>query len=324
MRAVRVHAHGTARAALHYETIEKPRPSAGEVLVKNHYIGVNFIDTYQRSGLYKIPLPATLGREGIGIVEDVGPGVSDVKVGERVCYLSGNSYAEYTAVPVGKALRVPAEVESKAALTLLLQGMTAHYLACSTYPLKDGDTCLVLAAAGGVGQLLVQIAKNRGARVIGTVSTDEKAALVRSLGADEVVVYTKQSVEAEVKRITEGKGVHVAYDSTGKDTWETSLKCLAPLGMLVLFGNASGPVPPLDPLILSEKSLSLCRPSLGPYVATPAALQSRYADLMKWHTAGKLKIQIGAQFALSKAADAHEALESKGTTGKLLLFPDKA
>lgn len=322
MRAVRVHAHGTARAALRVERIDKPRPNAGELLVKNHHIGVNFIDTYQRSGLYKIPLPAVLGREGVGVVEELGQGVSGFNVGDRVCYLSGNSYADFTAVPAGKALHVPAGVESRSALALLLQGLTAHYLATSTFQLKAGDTCLVLAAAGGVGQLLVQIAKLRGARVIGTVSTDEKAKIVRELGADEVIVYSRDNVEAEVKRLTGGKGVQVAYDSVGKDTWESSFRSLAALGHLVLFGNASGPVPPIDPLSLSEKSLTLSRPSLGPYVATPEALRARYADLMAWHEAGKLRVSIGAEFALSQAADAHEALESKRTTGKLLLHPD--
>lgn len=323
MHAVRVHAHGNAKDALKYEEIPRPKPSAGELLIKNHYIGVNFIDTYQRSGLYKIPLPATLGREGVGIVEEIGDGVQGFNVGERVCYLSGASYAEFTVIPVGKALKVPAEVDSRSALALLLQGLTAHYLACSTYPLKAGDTALVWAAAGGVGQLLVQIAKLRGARVIGTVSTDDKAAIVKSLGADEVIIYTKQNVEAEVKRITEARGVQVAYDSTGKDTWETSFKCLAPLGYLVLFGNASGPVPPIDPLILSDKCLFLTRPALGPYVATPAALQARYADLMEWLKTSKLKVSVGAEFALSKASEAHEALESKATTGKVLLVPGK-
>ena len=322
MKAIRVHESGGPEI-LKYEDVPDPVPKAGEAVVKAEAAGVNFIDTYQRSGLYKIPLPSTLGQEGAGTVLAVGEGVASVKVGDRVAWTGIlGSYAEKVAVPADRVVVLPAGITTRQGAALMLQGMTAHYLATSTYPLKAGDTCLVHAGAGGVGLLLTQIAKLRGARVITTVSTDEKAALSRDAGADHVVLYTSQDFEEVVKQITDGKKVQVVYDSVGKTTFDKSLNCLAPRGMLVLFGQSSGPVPPFDLQVLSQKgSLYLTRPTLVNYISTREELQQRSSDLLGWIAAGKVRLRTEFEFPLKDATAAHRALEGRKTTGKVLLIP---
>lgn len=322
MKAVRVHELGGPEA-MRFEEVADPTPKAGEAVVLVEAAGVNFIDTYHRTGLYKVPLPYTLGQEGAGTVEAVAPDVVGVRPGDRVAWAGvGGSYAQEAAVPDAKLVRLPPGVSSRDGAAAMLQGMTAHYLATSTYPLKPGDTCLVHAAAGGVGLLLCQIAKMRGARVIGTAGSEEKMQLARGAGADETIDYVKQDFEAEVKRITGGKGVQVVYDGVGKAVFEKSLNCLAPRGTMVTFGNSSGPVPPVEPLTLSQKgSLYLTRPTLFHYIATRAELEARAGDVLGWIASGKLKIRIGAEFPLASAADAHRALEGRKTTGKVLLIP---
>lgn len=322
MKAVRVHAPGGPEV-LRYEDVPEPTPKAGEALVKVEAAGVNYIDVYYRSGLYRAELPFTLGLEAGGVVTAVGPGVSEVRVGDRVAYTGvPGAYAEYAAVPAARLVVLPEGVSVRQGAAAMLQGMTAHYLACTTYPLKPGDVCLVHAAAGGVGLLLCQIAKMRGARVIGTVSTQAKAALAREAGADDVILYAEQDFEAEVKRLTGGAGVHVVYDSVGRTTWEKSLNCLRPRGMLVLYGQSSGPVGPLDPQILNQKgSLFLTRPSLFHYVATREELLQRAGEVLGWIRDGKLRLRMEFQFPLKDAAEAHRALEGRRTTGKILLLP---
>ncbi|MBI4670174.1 MAG: quinone oxidoreductase [Chloroflexi bacterium] len=322
MHAIRIHETG-GPDVLQYDEIETPHPDAGQVRVKLHAIGVNFIDTYHRTGLYKLPLPAILGREGAGVVDAVGDGVSDVRVGERVAFvLDAPSYAEYAIVPAQRVVRVPDAVSFEDAAAVILQGLTAHYLCLSTYALKPNEWCLIHAAAGGAGQLTVQIAKIAGAKVIGTCSTEEKARVARAAGCDEVIIYSQTDFVPAVKRITDGKGVAVVYDSVGKDTWEGSLNCLAPRGMLVLWGNASGAVPPIDPLTLMSKgSLYLTRPTLGHYIATREEYDWRANDLFQWLAQGKLRVRIDKTFALKDAADAHRYLESRAAMGKLLLRP---
>jgi NADPH2:quinone reductase len=322
MKAVRVHAPGGPEV-LRYEDVPEPTPKAGEALVKVEAAGVNYIDVYYRSGLYRAELPFTLGLEAGGVVTAVGPGVSEVRVGDRVAYTGvPGAYAEYAAVPAARLVVLPEGVSVRQGAAAMLQGMTAHYLACTTYPLKPGDVCLVHAAAGGVGLLLCQIAKMRGARVIGTVSTQAKAALAREAGADDVILYAEQDFEAEVKRLTGGAGVHVVYDSVGRTTWEKSLNCLRPRGMLVLYGQSSGPVGSLDPQILNQKgSLFLTRPSLFHYVATREELLQRAGEVLGWIRDGKLRLRMEFQFPLKDAAEAHRALEGRRTTGKILLLP---
>ncbi len=322
MQVVRIHQVGGPEA-LQYEEIETPQPAAGQVRVKLEAIGINFIDIYHRTGLYKLPLPTTLGREGAGTVDAVGPGVTDVRVGERVAFvLDAPAYAEYAVVPAARVVRVPDSVSARAAAAVLLQGLTAHYLCFSTYPLRAGEWTLIHAAAGGAGQLTVQVAKIVGARVIGTVSSEEKAQIAREVGCDEVIIYTQTDFVQEVKRITAGKKVPVVYDSVGKDTYAGSLDCLAPRGMLVLWGNASGAVPPIDPLTLMSKgSLYLTRPTLGHYIATRDEYEWRAGDLFRWLAEGKLRVRIDRTFALREAADAHRYLESRKAMGKLLLIP---
>ena len=322
MKAVRVHEFGDAKA-LTYEEVEKPEPGEGEALVKVESIGLNFIDVYLRDGRYPRPLPFTPGHEAGGIVDAVGQNVTEVKPGDRVAYaMVPGSYAEYAVVPAWKLVQVPTEVDIQSATALILQGLTAHYLTHSTYPLKQGETALVHAAGGGTGQLLVQIAKMRGARVIGTVSTDEKAALAREAGADEVINYLQTDFEAEVKRLTDNVGVEVVYESVGKDTFDKSLNCLRPRGYLVLFGQASGVVPPLDPQILNAKgSLFLTRPTLGHHMVNHAELLGRANDLFNWMATGRLKVRIDKTFPLAEAAKAHEYLEGRNTKGKVLLIP---
>ena len=322
MKAIRVHEVGGPEA-LRYEEVPDPSPKPGEAVVRVDAAGVNFIDVYHRTGLYKVPLPYTLGQEGAGTVEAVAPDATGVRAGDRVAWASvGGAYAGKAAVPSAKLVKLPAGVSSRDGAAVMLQGMTAHYLATSTYPLKAGDHCVVHAAAGGVGLLLCQIARLRGARVIGTVGSPGKAKLAREAGADEVIDSSSQDFEAEVKRLTSGKGVQVVYDGVGKAVFEKSLNCLAPRGMMVTFGNASGPVPPVEPLTLSQKgSLFLTRPTLVNYIATRGELEARAGDLFSWIAAGKLRLHVGAEFSLEKAADAHRALEGRKTTGKVLLLP---
>jgi len=305
------------------EDLSTPKPGPGQALVRLEAAGVNFIDVYQRTGLYKGALPVPLGLEGSGLVEEVGPGVTTVKIGERVAWTGvPGSYATHNLVPADRLVTLPPGLDARAGAAAMLQGMTAHYLAHSSYRLKPDDSCLVHAAAGGVGLLLCQMAKRAGARVIGTVSTEEKAKLAREAGADEVILYTKQDFEAEVKRLTGGKGVQVVYDSVAKDTFEKSLNCLAPRGYMILFGQSSGPIGPFDPQVLNAKgSLFLQRPSLNHHIVTREELVTRAGDVLEWVQKGELRLRIGATFALAEAAEAHRQLEGRKTTGKVLLIP---
>ena len=322
MKAVRVHQNGGPEV-LRYEEIPVPEPGAGEARVKIEAVGLNYIDIYQRTGLYPLKVPFTLGMEGAGIVDAVGANVVEVKKGDRVAYsMHLGSYAEYAVVPAWKLVPLPRSIDSRSAAAVMLQGMTAHYLTRSTYPLKKGETALVHAAAGGVGLLLIQVAKRTGATVFGTVSTEEKAKLAREAGADEVILYTQTDFLTEVKRLTNGAGVHVVYDSVGKDTFEKSLDCLRPRGYLVLFGNSSGPVPPFDLGRLAAKgSLFVTRPTLIHYASNREELLQRSGDLFKWIANGELKLRIDKTFALKDAAEAHRQLEARKTTGKVLLIP---
>jgi NADPH2:quinone reductase len=322
MKAIRVHTPGGVEA-LRYDDVATPTPKAGEALVKIEAVGINFIDIYIRSGLYKNQLPLTLGQEGAGVVEAVGPDVTEVRVGDRVAY-SGTpgSYAEYAVVPAARLVKIPDGLGAKDAAAAMLQGMTAHYLAHTTYPLKSGDTALVHAAAGGVGLLLVQMAKHCGARVFGTVSTEDKAKLAKEAGADEVILYTQQDFESEVKRLTDGRGVQVVYDSVAKTTFEKSLNSLAPRGYMVLYGQSSGPVPAFDLAQLGAKgSLFITRPSLAHYTLTRDELLQRSGDVLGWIRAGQLKLRIDQTYPLKDAAEAHRRLEGRQSTGKLLLVP---
>lgn len=308
---------------LKYLDLPKPEPGEGEVLVKLEAIGVNFIDVYLRTGLYKAPeRPVRLGNEGAGIIEAVGKGVNR-PVGQRVAYAFARaSYAEYAVVPESAAIELPQAISFEHGAAIMLQGMTAHYLTHSTFVLKRGHTCLIHAAAGGVGLLLVQIAKIAGATVIGTVSTEEKARLARDHGADHTVLYTKDDFLEEVKRITANRGVDVVYDSVGNTTFHKSLDCLHPRGLMVSFGQSSGPIGSIDPLILSQKgSLFLTRPNLAHYISDPAELRWRASDLFQWIAEGRLKIRIHRIYPLSDAATAQRDLESRKTAGKLLLKP---
>lgn len=323
MRAVRLHVTGDA-GALRVERVPVLRPGPGEALVRVEAAGVNFIDVYKRVGLYAVPLPATLGEEGAGTVVAIGEGTGEVGEGDRVAWASVlGAYAEYAVVPAARLVPLPPEITARQGAALMLQGMTAHYLATSTHPLGEGDLCLVHAAAGGVGLLLVQIAKRRGARVIATAGSDEKAALARAAGADEVIVYTRDDFADEVTRLTGGAGVQVVYDSVGRSTFLRGLDVLAPRGTMVLFGQSSGPVAAFDPQLLNRKgSLFLTRPTLGHYVATRDELLGRARDLFEWVSRGELSVRVGAELPLSRAADAHRALEGRKTTGKVLLIPD--
>lgn len=322
MKAIRVEKYGGAEV-LSYRDVEKPSPGANEALVKLEAIGVNFIDVYHRTGLYPLPLPFTPGSEAAGTVEEVGADVNDIQVGDRVAYaMALGAYAEYAAVPTSKLVKLPDHVNAQSAAAAMLQGMTAHYLVTSTYPLKKGDTALVHAAAGGVGLLLIQMAKLTGARIFGTVSTEEKAKLAREAGADEVIIYTEHDFQEDVRRMTEGRGVQVVYDSVGKTTFMKSLDSLAPRGMLALFGQSSGPVPPFDAALLAQKgSLFLTRPSLAHYTATREELLWRAGEVLTWINEGKVKLRIGKTFPLAEAAEAHRQLEGRATTGKVLLIP---
>jgi NADPH2:quinone reductase len=322
MKAIRVHTPGGVEALL-YDDVATPTPKTGEALVKIEAVGINFIDIYIRSGLYKNQLPLTLGQEGAGVVEAVGPGVTEVRVGDQVAY-SGTpgSYAEYAVVPAARLVNIPDGLGAKDAAAAMLQGMTAHYLAHTTYPLKSGDTALVHAAAGGVGLLLVQMAKRCGARVFGTVSTEDKAKLAKEAGADEVILYTQEDFESEVKRLTDGRGVQVVYDSVAKTTFEKGLNSLAPRGYMVLYGQSSGPVPAFDLAQLGAKgSLFITRPSLAHYTLTRDELLQRSGDVLGWIRTGQLKLRIDQTYPLKDAAEAHRRLEGRQSTGKLLLVP---
>lgn len=300
-----------------------PEPKANEAVVKLAASGVNFIDVYNREGRYKLPLPFVPGQEGAGDVVSIGKDVKVVKAGDRVAWTSVlGAYAEYSAVPADRLVPIPAGVSDPQAAATMLQGMTAHYLVHDTYPLKRGETALVHAAAGGVGLLLVQMAHNIGARVIATVSTEEKAKLARDAGADDIILYSQTDFEAETKRLTGSKGVDVIYDSVGKTTFEKGLNLLRPRGMMVLFGGSSGAVPPFDPIILTQKgSLFLTRPSLGSYIATRDELMARSSAVFGMIAAGKLKLRIEHTYPLAEAQRAHRELEGRKTTGKLLLIP---
>jgi NADPH:quinone reductase len=322
MKAIRVNAPGGPEV-LHYEDVADPTPKAGEATVKVDAAGINYIDVYQRSGQYKLNLPLTLGLEAGGTVTAVGPNVTEVKVGDKVAYTGiAGAYAQYAAVPAARLVTLPAGLSTRQGAAAMLQGLTAHYLACSTYPLKSGDTCLVHAAAGGVGLLLCQIAKMRGARVIGTVSTEEKAKLAREAGASDVILYTKQDFETEVKRLTDGKGLQVVYDSVGQTTFDKGFNCLAPRGMMALYGQSSGPIGAFDLGVLNAKgSLFVTRPSLNHHIIMRAELLERSNELLGWIRDGKLKLRTEFEFPLKDAADAHRALEGRKTTGKVLLIP---
>ncbi|NQV69759.1 MAG: quinone oxidoreductase [Pseudohongiella sp.] len=322
MKAVRVKEYGGPEV-MSYEEVEVPSLGAKDVLVKIEAAGINYIDTYQRSGLYQIPLPATLGLEGAGTVEEVGPEVTLFAKGDRVAYTSvPGAYAEYAAVPEEKLVNLPDGVSFNQGAAAMLQACTAHYLSQSTYPIKNGDSCLIHAAAGGVGLLLIQMAKMAGAFVIGTCSTEEKAELARAAGADEVILYSEKDFLPEVKRITDGRGVNVVYDSVGKDTFDRSIDCLQPLGYMVLYGNASGPVTEFNPATLGPKgSLFLTRPTLFAYTADRKNLVWRTSDVFNWINEGKLKLRIEHFFPLAEAQEAHRALEGRKTTGKVILTP---
>ena len=322
MKAIQVQQPGGVEA-LQLVEIPVPKPKPNEAVVKIAAIGVNFIDIYLREGRYKAPLPFVNGQEAAGVVTEVGADVKTVKPGDRVAYAGPlGAYAEYAAVPADRMVPVPSGVSDRDAAAAMLQGMTAQYLAYDTFPLKAGQTALVHAAAGGVGLLLVQMAHNIGARVIGTVSTDEKAQLAREAGADEIILYTKSDFEAETKRLTGGKGVDVVYDSVGKTTFEKGLNVLRPRGMMVLFGGSSGAVPPFDLIQLSQKgSLFVTRPTLGHYTITRHELVARAEAVFAMIAAGKLKLRIEHIYKLEHAQQAHRDLEGRKTTGKILLIP---
>jgi len=322
MQAIQVQTPGGPEA-LQLVNLPVPIPKPNEAVIKISAAGVNFVDVYFREGRYSTPLPFVAGQEASGIVSDVGHEVKSLKPGDLVAYagiLGG--YAEYAAVPANRVNHVRAGITDQQAAAAMLQGMTAHYLVNSSYPLKKGETALIHAAAGGVGLLLVQMARNIGARVIGTAGSEDKANLAREAGADEVILYDRQDFEAETKRITEGKGVHVIYDGVGKSTFDKDLNILRPRGYLILFGAASGPVPPFDPVKLSQKgSLFLSRPTLVNYIATREELELRAADVFSMISAGKLKLRVEHVYRLREAQQAHRDLEGRKTTGKLLLIP---
>ena len=323
MKAIRVQEHGGPEA-LAYEDVETPEPGPGQARVRTAASGVNFIDVYMRTGVYPGEPPFTLGLEGAGEVEAVGEGVEDVSVGDHVAWAGvPGSYAEKVVVPVDRLVPFNVTmVEARVAAAVMLQGMTAHYLTHSTFPLREGQTALVHAAAGGVGLLLCQMAKMRGATVIGTAGTEEKAALAREAGADEVILYREQDFSEETNRITNGEGVDVVYDSVGKDTFDGGLDCLKTRGYMVLYGGSSGQVPPLDPQVLNRKGgLFLTRPAMAQYTATREELLWRAESLFSWLGQGNLDVRIGGSYTLEDAAQAHQDLEARKTTGKLILIP---
>ena len=322
MKAIRIEQYGGPEVLQLRET-PTPHPSEGQALVRLEASGVNFIDVYHRTGLYPLPLPFIPGTEGAGVVESVGPEVTEVKTGDRVAYAMGAaSYAESSVMPAWKLVRLPEWLSDQEAATAMLQGLTAHYLLRSTYEVKKGNPILIHAAAGGVGLLMCQIAKHLGAFVIGTVSTEEKAKKAKEAGANEVILYTKSDFLEQTKEITRGSGVAAVYDSVGKSTYEKSLDCLRPRGILVLFGQSSGPVPQLNPSILAQKgSLFLTRPSLAHYMLTREELMQRTNELFDWIQSGVVKLHLDSTFPLAQAADAHRRLESRASSGKILLLP---
>ena len=322
MKAIRFHEFGGPEKLV-YEDVEAPQPAAGQVLVKIEAGGLNYIDTYHRSGLYPVEMPCIPGMEAAGTVEALGEGVGGVAVGDRVAYAGIlGSYAEYAAVEADRLVPLPDSVDFETGAAAMLQGMTAHYLSHGSYALKPGDTALVHAAAGGVGLLLVQMAKRCGARVIGTVSTPAKEELARGAGADEIIRYTEKDFAEETMRLTDGAGVDVVYDSVGKTTFDKGLDVLRPLGYMVLFGQSSGPVPPFDLGSLAPKgSLFITRPTMVHYIQTREDLLARAGDVLDWIGKGELSMRVGDRFALKDAAEAHRALQGRKTTGKVLLLP---
>jgi NADPH:quinone reductase len=322
VKATRVHACGGAEAMV-LEDLPLPSPAKGQVLVAVKAAGINLFDTQLRNGLYKRDLPLTLGLEGAGIVEAVGVDVADIAVGDRVAFIfAAGSYATHTLAPAARVVPLPDQIGFEEAAAVLFQGLTAHYLATSTFPLAPGSRCLVHSAAGGCGILLCQIAKIRGAEVIGAASTPEKAAIAREAGADHVVVYAEEDFAAAVKRITSGRGVDVVYDAVGLDTYVRSMDSLRPRGLLALYGEASALVPPIDPReLLFRKSLFLTRTGLDHYIADRHELRARTDELFSWAVEGRLKQKIFRSYRLEDVVDAHRAIESRGTTGKLLVIP---
>lgn len=322
MNAVRIHQPG-GPDALRYDEVPTPLPAEGEALVRLRAVGVNFIDIYHRSGQYSLSFPAIIGQEGAGVVDSVGSGATEVTPGDRVAFANvPGCYAEFATVPAWRCVKIPASLTFEQAAAAMLQGMTAHYLSHTTYPIRQGDTVLVHAAAGGVGALLVQMAKRRGAKVLGTVSSEEKAQVAREAGADVVINYIRTDFVPEVKRLTDGQGLPVVYDSVGRDTFDRSLDCLALRGMLVLFGQASGRVPPLDPQVLNAKgSVFLTRPSLHHYTHTREELLSHAEEVLQWIGDGTIRLRIDQSFPLSRAAEAHAYLQSRQALGKILLIP---
>ena len=321
MKAVQITKFGGPEV-LTYQDLPNPKPGKGEALVEVQAVGVNFTDTYLRAGVNPAPLPRIVGVEAAGVVRAVGPEVSGVKPGDLVAYCSiPNSYAEQVVVPAARLIKMPTGLDARAGAAAMLQGMTAHYLCHSTYPVKRGDRVLVHAGAGGVGLLLIQMVKKLGAYIYSTVSTGAKAELAKGAGADEVIIYTQQDFAAEVKRATNGEGVQVVYDAVGKTTFDKSMDCLARRGYMVLYGQASGPVPPVDPRVLGNGSKFLTRPGLGDYTATRPDLEKRAGDVLRWVKSGELKLRVEHVFPLSQASEAHRQLESRATTGKVLLIP---
>jgi NADPH2:quinone reductase len=322
MKAIRIHQTGDA-GVLRLEEIEVPSPGPGQVLLRIEATGVNFTEIYSRTGLYPTTLPATLGSEAAGTVEAIGPGVTTVRPGDRVASVNLlGAYAEYALAPADRVVPLPDRVSTRQGAAVMLQGITAHYLTTSTFALQRGHTCLVHAAAGGLGLLMCQMARRIGARVIATVSTEEKAALAREAGAGDVILYTQADFESEVKRLTGGAGVQVVYDSVGRTTFAKGLNCLVRRGVMVLCGQSSGRVEPFDPQVLNQKgSLFLTRPTMAHYIATRAELLERTADLLGWVADGSLTVRVGHEFPLARAADAHRELEGRRTTGKVLLIP---
>ena len=322
MKAVQINQYGGPEA-LRYQEVPDLAPSDGEALVDIQAAGVNYTDIYSRAGINPgPPLPRTIGVEGAGTVRAVAPGVSDVAVGDVVAYCSiAGSYAEQAVVPASRLIKMPSGLDARAGAAVMLQGMTAHYLCYSTYAVKPGDRTLIHAGAGGVGLLLIQMVKSLGGYVFSTVSTDAKADLAREAGADQVILYTQQDFAEEVKKATNGEGVQVVYDSVGKTTFDQSLSCLAPRGSLVLYGQASGAVPPMDPRVLGNGSLFLTRPGLGDYTATREELEQRAGDILGWVQSGQLNLRVEHVFPLAEASEAHRQLEGRATTGKVLLVP---
>lgn len=322
MKAIRIHETGGPEV-LKLDEVPVPEPGPGEALVKIDAAGQNFVDIYERRGWYSLELPVTLGKEAAGTVVSIGSGTQGVRPGDRVAYaMTPGAYAEYAAVPAWKLAPIPDRIDTRTAAAVMLQGMTAQFLARSAYPLGPGKTALVHAASGGVGQLLVQIAKLLGARVIGTCSTDEKAAIAKEAGADEVILYSRENFTERTLKITGGAGVDVVYDSVGKDTFEKGLECLKPRGFMVLYGQSSGPAPAIDPQTLNAKgSLFLTRPSLGAYTATRPEVLERSGEVFSWILDGKLSVRIDREHRLSETAEAHRYMEARKTRGKVLLVP---